>query len=271
MAKTIANNISFTGRIGDYTFYRRRGHIIVRPRRNEFDRRKLGIPQKQRSVSLSNCNNLWRQFQPDCKLFFTQGHGGSTAYSQFLSHAMQASPIYLTREQGRAGGCVATNVAVSDGTLPPIRLQADAVAPATSISLGGLTDTTGLTVGQLAQAVLDHNDDFLSGDCLLYYLFLQWWDAEAGCPRVRISCQSLTLTPADPRPLADVVGSCIGFAVRDGRLAASQNPQGGMAWVHLRPGRHPQVSHQQLLCNNSLITQYGSDEAFEAACRSYNL
>lgn len=271
MAKIITNNINFTGRIGDYTFYQRQGKIVARSRRNEFDRRKLGIPQKRRSVSLSNCNNLWRPFAAAHTPYFTQGKEGSTVYSRFLSHAMQSSPIYLTREQGRAGGCVATNVAVSDGTLPPIRLTSDAVAPVTSICLGGLADTAGLTVGQLAQAVLTHNADFGAGDCLLFYLFLQEWDTEADSPRVRVSCQSLPLLPGDPRLLADAIGASIGFSIRNGHLAASQNPQGGMAWVHLRPGTQLQVSPQRLLCNNSLIPQYGSDEAFHAACRSYHL
>ena len=103
MAKIITNNINFTGRIGDYTFYQRQGKIVARSRRNEFDRRKLGIPQKRRSVSLSNCNNLWRPFAAAHTPYFTQGKEGSTVYSRFLSHAMQCSEVLSTAQADGEG------------------------------------------------------------------------------------------------------------------------------------------------------------------------
>ena len=71
-------------------------------------------------------------------------------------------------------------------------------------------------------------------------------------------------------PLQLVLGDSQGFAQRDGLLAAQQEVSGGMAWVHVRQSVDgTQLSTQRLVCNNELITRYGSEEAFETACQSY--
>ena len=91
-------------------------------------------------------------------------------------------------------------------------------------------------------------------------------------PRTRVECTDLALDPHDERLLADAVGNCCGFGVADGHIAATSEVEGGMAWVHMgKKEETTLVSPQRLLCTNAYMAQYGSEEAFEAACLSYGV
>ena len=73
-------------------------------------------------------------------------------------------------------------------------------------------------------------------------------------------------------PIQHLLHPLEGFAARNGMLAASVDPVGGMVWVHARCTSHNclHVSTQHIVCNNqALINHYSSPEAFDAACQSY--
>ncbi len=73
-------------------------------------------------------------------------------------------------------------------------------------------------------------------------------------------------------PIQHLLHPLEGFAARNGMLAASVDPVGGMVWVHARCTSHNclHVSTQHMVCNNqALINHYSSPEAFDAACQSY--
>lgn len=73
-------------------------------------------------------------------------------------------------------------------------------------------------------------------------------------------------------PIQHLLHPLEGFAARNGMLAASVDPVGGMVWVHARCTSHNclHVSTQHMVCNNqALINHYSSPEAFNAACQSY--
>ena len=280
MAHLAKNSIIFTGRIGDITIFERSGKTHLRPRYNETPRHpKRTKAQLDFNLRLGNYINFWNLFSQKEKPQFQDRHAGVTNYNQFVAYAIQSTPIYLTHRQIRSGGCVATNVALSAGSLPSIDVAHDGTAPVTDIKLGILRILPSTTAGQLARAIVDNNIKFMPNDIILYYLCQQSWDYTISVPRVRIVSHSLVLNPYDTRPLSSIVGGCVGFADRNGHLAASQDPEGGMAWVHLRPNPlqslqplqplQPLLSSQRLFCNNPYIEQFSTPEALEKAINAY--
>ena len=134
------------------------------------------------------------------------------------------------------------------------------------------TTKHGSTVGEMAAAILEHNEAFQPCDILRHYVAKQYWDVVNQMPRTRVECTDLPLDPHDERLLADAVGNCCGFGVADGHIAATSEVEGGMAWVHISKKEETTlVSPQRLLCTNAYMAQYGSEEAFEAACLSYGV
>ena len=260
------------GRIGDYTIYQSDGNMIVRSRHNETrHHRRMSEKQMRQCARMGNNIALWHAFPQRYRPYFQYRRKGVSCYCMFITYAMQAHPVYLSRQASRDAACVVSDVVVSQGSLIDIVVGHDGIAPVTNISLGRLTIDNDTTVRQFAQAVIDNNYDYLPGDRLRYYLFLQRVSGTTGLPTVRGHCQELALDLMDDRPLHLAVDNSNGFAQRGGRLAADSEVAGGMAWVHIRLGEENQlVSTQRLVCNNGqLMDYYGSDEAFAEASRSY--
>ena len=258
------------GSVGDYTVYEREGKTYLRSRHNDTRRRPMGERQLRQCIVMGNAINLWRAFPAGQRPAFEHRREGVTHYNMFLTYAMQARPVYLTQQVKCDGGSVLADVVVSQGTLSEIEVRHDGTALATDILLGGLAIDSHTTVGRLAKAVIANNYDYQAGDRLLYYLALQRWNRLNDMPVTTVSCREVVLAPCDDRPLQEVVGDSPGFVQRFGRLAASREVEGGMAWVHLRPTDGGMLrSTQRMVCNNELINQFGSTAAFTQACQSY--
>ena len=260
------------GRIGDFTIYQRDGKMQVRSRYNEpRHHRRLSEKQLRQCVRMGNNVALWHAFPQRYRPYFQFRRKGVTCFNMFVTYAMQAHPVYLSKQSSRGAACVVTDVLVSQGSLNDIVVGHDGVAPVTNILLGGLAIDNDTTVRQFSQAVIDNNYDYRPGDRLRYYLCQQRILSATGEPVVRIYCQELVLDLMDSTPLHLAVDESNGFAQRGGRLAAVGEVTGGMAWVHIRPDEEGMmVSTQRLVCNNGqLMEQYGSEEALAEAGQSY--
>lgn len=260
------------GHIDEVTIYNRDGKLLLRNRHNNTRRHpRLSELQIRQCSRFVNNIRLWNAFPPKQRPYFQWRRGCSSCYNTFLTYAMNAHPVYLTKQMVSMSACVLTDVMVSQGSLMEITVSHDGVAPITHIRLGGLTIDNSTTVRQLAKAIVVNNYGYYYGDIVRYYMAEQRLVGTNSLPMVRIYCKEVVLDPWDETPLHQVVQNSPGFAQRDGRLAASQEVVGGMAWVHLRhTDNEIQVSTQRLVCNNdTLMQQYGSEEAFAEACKSY--
>ena len=260
------------GHIDDLTIYQRSGKVIARYRYNMPPRDyNPSENQKRQATRLADIIRLWNSFPWDYRPYFQWRQGCASCYNTFVSYAMQAHPIYLTRQMASQGACVLTDVMVSQGTLTEIQVAHDGIAPVTDIRVGVMTLDDDTTVGQLSSAIVRNNFNYRQGDRLRYYLAEQRILFDDDTPMAHIDCHELVLDPTDTMPLRQAIGHCPGFALRDGHLAAAFTVVGGMAWVHLRPnGTNMLASTQRMVCNNdSLMQQYGSEEAFAEASRSY--
>ncbi len=258
--------------VDSVTIYSRGGTTVVRTRRNGPCRGTGTVEQLRSRTTFRNQINLWRAFPPAGRPAFEGRRRGVSDYNLFVSHNMQSGPVYLTRREAENGACVLTPVAVAGGTLPPIALSHDGVAPVTDLSVGGLPVGSGTTVAELSMALVQENGGYCFGDELVYYIGLQQWDAMLDMPVVEMRCSRLVLSPVDGRTVDQATAGAAGFAVRSGLLAAAAEVQGGMAWVHVRRnGGGLLLSSQRMVCNNPYIELYSSREALEAACRSFGV
>ena len=268
------NSSNFKGGIhtDSITVYRRAGSLVMRSRHSSRSHVTATVEQMRNRACFRNQVNLWRTFPKECRPMFEGRRAGVTDYNMFVSHNMQCGHVYLTRREAENGACVLTPVAVSDGTLPPIVLSHDGVAPVTDLAVGALTVDAGTTVAALSAAIVRGNGGYCFGDELVFFLGLQQWNTRLGLPEVAIHCTRLVLSSVDRRTVYDATAGGMGFAVRGGRLAAASEVQGGMAWVHVRRrGGDVLLSSQHMLCSNPFIARYSGREALEAACRSYGV
>ena len=272
MATLDSRILALKGMIDDLSIYQRKGKTVVRYRYNVRKKRKPTPEQMRTRLAWANVYALWRAFPEGRKPLFQGRRPGTTDQNMFVSHNMHNEAVYLTRPQLQSGGSVVTTLAVSDGTLRPIKLRLADGRVTTNIKTGGWEPSVGSTVGEMAAAILEHNEAFQPCDILRHYVAKQYWDVVNQMPRTRVECTDLPLDPHDERLLADAVGNCCGFGVADGHIAATSEVEGGMAWVHMSKKEETTlVSPQRLLCTNAYMAQYGSEEAFEAACLSYGV
>ena len=272
MAQLIGIPLVKKGRVGDFTFYQRDDQVMVRSRYNEaHQQRTLSEKQVRQCCRMGNLVTLWQRFPRGQRPTFEQRRKGTSDYNLFVTYAMQAHPVYLSRQASHDRACVLTDVLVSQGSLSEISVGHDGTAPVTSIRLGGLTISESITVRQFAKAVIRNNYDYRHGDSLRYYLGEQRWVDNEAKPDVTMRCTELVLDLDDDTPLRLATGDSPGFAQRGGWLAASREVVGGMAWVHLRHGSGGTLlSTQRMVCHNDeMMTRYSSEEAFAEAWESY--
>ena len=102
------------------TVFHRCGDLVVRGRRNSSYRDPATEEQLLGRMRFANQINLWRRFPKGFQPMFEVRRPGVSDYNMFVSHNMQSDPVYLTRHEAENRGCVLTQIAVSDGTLPSV-------------------------------------------------------------------------------------------------------------------------------------------------------
>ena len=224
-------------------------------------------------------------------LFFEDKQPQHTLYNLFLKVNYNHCPVYLTQQETRAGGCVVAPCQFSRGTLDVIAYGLDAYGLLVSgLKLGGLVIGEDTSVAELSEAIIGHNDDWQEGDELCFLHAKQYTDEFSGVPRATMEGWCLRLDTTDCASRRKVYNevSAVGFSslpltaygLQDDPSTGSGTyclgmsevlVDGGAAWVHLRrkAGGKVQVSTQRLYVVNPLYEQYRTEEAFEAAVKSY--
>ena len=140
----------------------------------------------------------------------------------------------------------------------------------TDIALGALEITSETTVAKFSQAVVLGNPDFDFGDQLSFYEIRQQVNAETAIPYCQFLASSVVLDKESAVKLWDTA-SPMGFASVDGHLGhADDEGDSVFAWVHsVKERGKTKVSTQFLIDNNSLLADYTTEEAYQAAAQSY--
>ena len=140
--------------------------------------------------------------------------------------------------------------------------------------LTSLTIDAETTVAEFSNAVVQNNKFFEYGDQITYFLVFQEINEVTGTPMADVDACCIVLDKSNDAKLLSLVDNR-GFASRDGYLAAQSDYEfgnHGMVWIHSRKSvsdGSTMVSAQFLVCENSLLAQYQSQDAYDTAVNSY--
>ena len=247
MARVTGLLENFEGQLEGLTFYKRGGLTFARPRHIRQPRRlsrgQLFVRERQ-----SHNNALWRALKRTGKVFF---QGNKAPYYRFMSVNM-FSPVPYLEEEHYTSKCslLLPEMVVSDGPLPTVGYQLGDVDGQQAL----LTDLTRTAARK---------------DTLLLYVLKQdvirW---RAGEEQFRISIEVETVTVDDfvnvpstlTSPYKNVRGTLALVGDRYG------DPMLGFGLVRVKDGL---ASHQRVVTRCTYYEKYTTEEALQAAAKSY--
>lgn len=196
---------------------------------------------------------------------------GRDVVNRFVANNRQRTPVWIPRPLDVAGASLVVDYVVSHGTLYRIEQHlAEGNLVCTDIALAEeITPAT--TVGSLAADILSHNPHFEEGDVLKLFHVQQRVVLNPPLPQVLCCVQNLRLDSADSTLLSDVLGGC-SWCRHEGFLALAEPlSDAAAAFIHVRVGRGGRLlsSTQELLCVNPVAEPFTTEEAFDAAYRSF--
>lgn len=259
------------GSVGSLTFKQNGGQTVVSEKITKSTNSKTESQQKQR-MKWTNVIRLYQVLVVYLKLAFEGSRNGRNDYNKFVSANLCMSPVYLSKTEANAGCCIVAPYEITQGTVKSVSVRGKGKNAITDISLGTVTITESTTVSEFSNAVVQHNRHYEYGDQITYFLVRQEVNDVTNVPMAEVDACFIVLDKTNDANLLSLVDSR-GFSVQEGCLAAkSSNDFGnhGMVWIHSRKQSGKTfVSTQYLVCENSLLTEYQSEEAYQEAVDSY--
>lgn len=235
------------GHLGTLTVYKRDGETFVRPTHIQQPRR-LSRSQLLLRERQSHNNVLWRALKRSGHTYF---EGDKAPYYRFMSINTFSPVPYLRKQQYHSGNALLLpEMVVSDGSLPPIGYQLGEVDGRPAL----LTDLTKARTSRIT---------------LLLYVLKQKvmpWLKDEDLFQLDITIEELTVkdfvnVPSSlTSPYKDTHGT---LALMGDRYA---DPMLGFALVQVKDGM---ASHQRVVTCCEYYKRYTSEEALQAAAKSY--
>ena len=240
-AKGILEDIE--GRIGGLTVYKRGGETFVRPTHIEQPRR-LSRKQLLLRERQSHNNAVWRALKRSGRVYF---EGGKTPYNRFMSVNLFSPVPYLQKHQyDKDNALLLPEMVVSDGPLPPIEYQIGEVEGRAAL----LTDLTRARAEGM--------------EMLLYVLKQTVEDGPGEEERFQLSVAVEEIAAGDFEEVESSQGDGGGTLALVGERYA--DPMMGFGLVQVKEGV---ASHQRVVTRSSYYERYTSEEALQAAAKSY--
>ena len=240
-AKGILEDIE--GRIGGLTVYRRCGETFVRPTHIEQPRR-LSRKQLLLRERQSHNNAVWRALKRSGRVYF---EGGKTPYNRFMSVNLFSPVPYLQKHQYYSNNALLLpEMVVSDGPLPPIEYRIGEVEGRAAL----LTDLTSARAEGM--------------EMLLYVLKQTIEDGPGEEERFQLSVAVEEIAAGDFEEVESSQGDGGGTLALVGERYA--DPMMGFGLVQVKEGV---VSHQRVVTRCTYYERYTTEEALQAAAKSY--
>lgn len=263
------------GSVGAVT-YRRQGGITIASQKVPMNvkakqtRRLMAVRMKW-----ANLVALWKSLNKyGWHPSFIKPNKRVSDFNRFMSVNVSGStPVYLPKNVATYGGGVASEVVITEGTLPTINVEFGTNGtPSSDIALGTLNIGNSTTLKAFSDAVINNNQSFEVGDQLTIVIVRQLIGAD-GIPFVESEVLEVTLangTAATTVLLGDVIPVSL-LSVADGTLALSGPVTGAVAFVHSRIVDGETVcSRQSLVANNATaIAGFTGETAFVKAVNTY--
>lgn len=271
MARLTGIISKLNGSAGNLTFRQNGGQTIVSEKITQTTNAKTELQQKQR-LKWANIIREYQVLQPYMKLAFGGTRNGRNDYNKFMSTNLSMTPVYLTKAEVNAGMCIVAPYEITHGTIRSIAVSGKGKKAVTDIRLGTLNITKTTSVAEFSNAVVQNNKLYNYGDQITYFLVHQVVNEVTNIPMAEVDACCIVLDKSSEAKLLSLVDAR-GFSVQEEHLAAqADNDFGdhGMVWIHSRKqGGKTLISTQCLICENNLLAEYQSEEAYQDAVDSY--
>ena len=271
MARLTGIISKLNGSAGNLTFRQNGGQTVVSEKITQTTNAKTELQQKQR-LKWANIIREYQVLQPYMKLAFGGTRNGRNDYNKFMSTNLSMTPVYLTKAEVGTGMCIVAPYEITHGTVRSIAVSGKGKKAVTDIKLGNLNITEASTVAEFSNAVVQNNKLYNYGDQITYFLVHQVVNEVTNIPMAEVDACCIVLDKSSEAKLLSLVDAR-GFSVQEGHLAAqADNDFGdhGMVWIHSRKqGGKTLISTQCLICENNLLAEYQSEEAYQDAVDSY--
>ena len=263
----------FNGSAGNLTFKQSGGETIVSEKVTQVNDAK-SEPQVRQRMKWANVVRMYKVLRPYMKMAFGGSQNRRTDYNKFVSANTALAPVYLTKSEVSAGACVVAPYKITHGLLNSISVSGSGKTAVTSIAVGSLTINAETSVAAFSNAVVENNRSFNYGDQITFFLVFQTMNDVTNIPVADVDACCIVLDKNNNAKLLSVVDPR-GFAVKNGFLAAKQDEDfgdHGMVWIHSRKDKgnsSTEISAQYLVCENSLLKSYQSEDAYDSAANSY--
>ena len=259
------------GSVGSLTFKQNGGQTVVSEKITQTTNAKTELQQKQR-LKWANIIREYQVLQPYMKLAFGGTRNGRNDYNKFMSTNLSMTPVYLTKAEVGAGMCIVAPYEITHGTVRSIAVSGKGKKAVTDIKLGNLNITEASTVAEFSNAVVQNNKLYNYGDQITYFLVHQVVNEVTSIPMAEVDACCIVLDKSSEAKLLSLVDAR-GFSVQEEHLAAQADKDfsdHGMVWIHSRKqGGKTLISTQCLICENNLLAEYQSEEAYQDAVDSY--
>ena len=271
MARLTGIISKLNGSAGNLTFRQNGGQTVVSEKITQTTNAKTELQQKQR-LKWANIIREYQVLQPYMKLAFGGTRNGRNDYNKFMSTNLSMTPVYLTKAEVNAGMCIVAPYEITHGTIKSIAVSGKGKKAVTDIRLGALNITETTTVAEFSNAVVQNNKLYNYGDQITYFLVYQVVNEVTNIPMAEVDACCIVLDKSSEAKLLSLVDAR-GFSVQEGLLAAQANNDfgnHGMVWIHSRKQNGKTlISTQCLICENNLLAEYQSEEAYQDAVDSY--
>ena len=263
------------GNVGDMTFRANGGQTIVSERSRENRSKGEGATYAQRvqRCKLANVVNFYKVIRAfEAKAWEGKARKVSD-YNMFAAKNLTPNDIYLPKNYAAAGACVAARYQVSQGSLRQIVVTWLGGPAYTDIAMGGLTIGAATTVGELSEAIIASNPDFMNGDKLTFgVLRTQYFNAGGqNLPGLSVEYIEFNLDVASTDVVANTLRSANGSLVSYNDSLAVQLEGAGLLIVHTREtnGKLFCSTQRVIMQSTSSSNPYGTDEWIEKCAASY--
>lgn len=263
------NLTAMNGSVGAVTYVTRKGITVAKqkvPAKLNYTKTLRSMTPRMRWMAIVR---MWQALNSvGWHPSFRNKEGLQTDFNMFMK-SNGAVDVFLTKDIVSANGGVVAPVQVTQGGLPTIGGSGTGNTVTTGLSLGSITIGASTTVATFSTAIIENNDGWQVGDQLTVVRLNQVVDAQTNIPRITADIAEVVLDPEDNATL-------LGELVIAGLLDADEGKllvggvNGGACVVHsVGEGDNYDVSSENLIVINPLVSQYQGNAALMTAIKSY--
>lgn len=263
------NLTAMNGSVGAVTYVTRKGITVAKqkvPAKLNYTKTLRSMSPRMRWMALVR---LWQALNTvGWHPSFRNKEGLQSDFNMFMKSNSGVN-VFLPKTIVSSNGGVVAPVQVTQGGLPTVGGSGSGNVVTTGLSLGSMSIGASTTLATFSSAIIENNDGWQAGDQLTVVRLNQVVDAQTNIPRITADIVEVVLDPEDDATLlGDLVIAGL-LESDEGKLLVS-GVNGGACVVHSTgEGDNFDVSSENLIVINPLVSQYQGNTALMTAINSY--